>query len=258
LTGPVLDARAVEVVIRGKPILHGADLAVGGGELVAVVGPNGAGKSTLVRACAGIQRTSGGSVRWAGEDVRQLAGRRLARLRAFVPQRSQVPAGLAVRAAVSVGRSPHIGPLRRAGQADRQAVERAMARVGVLELAERRLTTLSGGELQRVQIAVALAQEAPTLIADEPTSHLDLGATAEAARLLRGLADDGLAIVLVLHDLALAAAIADRVVIVSEGRSVATGTPGEVFDPERLARIWRVDASLESGALSVAWLGGGR
>ena len=114
------------------------------------------------------------------------------------------------------------------------------------DLAERKLTTLSGGELQRVQIAVGLAQEAPALIADEPTAHLDLGATAAVARLLRGLADDGLAVLLVVHDLALAAAVADRVVVLSRGRAVATGAPADVLDPDRLAEVWNVDAALES------------
>ena len=121
-------------------------------------------------------------------------------------------------------------------------------------------STLSGGELQRVQVAVALAQEAPALIADEPTAHLDLGAAAAVARLLRDLADDGLAIVLGVHDLALAAAVADRVLVMAGGRSVANG-PGRprCSGAKRLAEVWRVDAALETDAhghtaLRVAWL----
>ncbi|HEX6020502.1 MAG TPA: ABC transporter ATP-binding protein, partial [Solirubrobacter sp.] len=137
---------------------------------------------------------------------------------------------------------------------DRDAVDRALERTGVDEFAHRRLTTLSGGELQRVQIAVGLAQEAPVLIADEPTSHLDLGATATVARLLRGLADDGLAVVLVVHDLALAAAVADSVVVMDRGRTAASGTPEAVLTPERLRDVWRVDARLDGGALHVDWL----
>ena len=107
-----------------------------------------------------------------------------------------------------------------------------------------------------MQIAVGLAQEAPVLIADEPTSHLDLGATAIVARLLRGLADDGLSVILVVHDLALAAAIADTVVVMADGRTAATGKPEDVLTPERLSDVWRVDASLDDrGALHVNWLG---
>jgi ABC-type cobalamin/Fe3+-siderophores transport system ATPase subunit len=256
----MLEAAGVRVTIGGTPILHGADLRVERGELVAVVGPNGAGKSTLARATAGLQRMSGGDVRWMGEDVRRLRGRALARIRAFVPQRARVPAGLTVRDAVRIGRSAHVGPLQRPTRADRDAVERAMDRAGVTRFAARMLTTLSGGELQRVQIAVGLAQEAPALMADEPTSHLDLGATVGVARLLRRLADEGLAVFLVVHDLALAAAVADTVVVMSGGRSVASGPPRDVLERRRLAEVWDVDAELEAGtggqtALRVAWLG---
>jgi iron complex transport system ATP-binding protein len=129
-------------------------------------------------------------------------------------------------------------------------------------MAERMLTTLSGGELQRVQIAIALAQEAPALIADEPTSHLDLGGSAAMATLLRTLADDGLTVLLVLHDLALAAAIADRVVVMADGRTVASGAGQDALTPERIAEVWRVGATLSfpsagQTALRVDWLGDG-
>lgn len=259
MTGaPILEARDVRVEIGGAPILHGADLRVAAGELVAVVGPNGAGKSTLARAAAGLQPLSGGSVRWHGEDVRGIRGRRLARTRAFVPQRGRVPDGVTAVEAVRIGRAPHLRPLQRLVAADHKAVDRAMARAGVLALAGRQLATLSGGELQRVQIAVGLAQETPVLIADEPTSALDLGATAGLARLLRDLVEGGMAVVLVVHDLALAAAVADTVVVVSDGRTVAVGAPADVLSRERLADVWGVDATLTGTggrtALHVDWL----
>jgi iron complex transport system ATP-binding protein len=256
----MLEVRDAAVRIGAATILRRADLTAVPGALVAVVGPNGAGKSTLVRAAAGLQRVRAGTVRWNGEDAARLRGRRLARLRAFVPQRPRVPDGVRVREAVEIGRAPHLGPLQRPTRADRDAVERALDRAGVTAFAERRLTTLSGGELQRVHVAVALAQEAPALLADEPTSSLDLGATSAMARLLRGLADDGLAVVLVVHDLALAAAVADTVVVVAGGRTVAAGPPAAVLTPECLAAVWHVDAALAGAggrtALHVAWLGG--
>jgi len=258
----LLEARDVRVAIRGTAILHGADLELRAGSLVALVGPNGAGKSTLARAVSGLQPLAGGSVRWDGVDIGRLRGRRLARLRAFVPQRARVPDGITVRQAVSVGRAPHIGPLQRATARDRAAVERAMTRAGVTGLAGRALTTLSGGELQRVQIALALAQEAPVLIADEPASHLDLGAAAGLARMLRALVADGLGVLLVVHDLGLAAAAADEVVVMAGGRTVAAGPPEAVLDPARLADVWHVDAALVRGddgrfGLQVDWLGEG-
>ncbi len=255
---PPLEAQGVEVEIGGTPILRGADLRVGHGELVAIVGPNGAGKSTLVRAVSGLQGVSGGTVLWSGRDVGEMRGRELARVRAFVPQRMPVPAGVSVREAVTIGRSSHLRPLRRLTGEDRDGIEGAMARAGVGRFAGRPLTTLSGGELQRVQIAIGLAQEAPVLIADEPTSQLDLGATIGVATLLRELADDGLTVLLVVHDLALAAAVADVATIVSGGRTVATGAPGEVLSADRLAEIWGADARLTEHdgrtALHVAWL----
>jgi len=255
----LLEVRGAQVRIGDKEILHGADLSVDAGRLVAVVGPNGAGKSTLARAAAGLQKLAGGSVRWDGTDIGAIRARRLARIRAFIPQRPRVPEGIIVREAVLIGRSPHLRPLARLGPGDHDAAERAMERAGVLAFAERQLSTLSGGELQRVQIAIGLAQEAPVLMADEPTSALDLGATSAMARLLRGLADDGLAVVLVVHDLALAAAVADEVVVISDGRSVATGPPHEVLHAEQLRDVWHVHAELEADgsgrtALHVRWL----
>jgi iron complex transport system ATP-binding protein len=256
---PILEVRNAQVRIGDKPILHGADLSVDAGQLVAVVGPNGAGKSTLARAAAGLQKLSGGSVQWNGQDIGSIRARKLALMRAYVPQRPRVPEGVVVREAVLIGRSPHLRPLERLGSADRNEAELAMARAGVLDFAERPLTTLSGGELQRVQIAIGLAQGAPVLMADEPTSALDLGATSAMARLLRRLADEGLAVVLVVHDLALAAAVADEVVVISEGRSVATGTPADVLHSDRLRDVWHVHAELEADgtgrtALHVRWL----
>jgi iron complex transport system ATP-binding protein len=257
---PALEARDVRVRIGDKTILHAADLTLEAGRLVAVVGPNGAGKSTFARAVAGMQKTAAGAIHWMGDDLAKLRGRKLALRRAFVPQRARVPDGVTVTEAVRIGRSPHLKPLQRPARRDNEAVAQAMERTGVTQFADRKLTTLSGGELQRVQIAVALAQEAPVLMADEPTSHLDLGATVAVAKLLRGLADEGLAVMLVAHDLSLAAAVADTVVVMSDGRTVAAGPPLETLSHARLDEVWGVDASVQASghhtALHVAWLGG--
>jgi iron complex transport system ATP-binding protein len=187
-----------------------------------------------------------------------MRGRELARARAFVPQRMPVPAGVSVREAVTIGRSALLRPLGRMTKADRDGIGAALERAGVSGFADRALTTLSGGELQRVQIAIGLAQEAPVLIADEPTSQLDLGAAIDVAGLLRKLADEGLGALVVVHDLALAAAVADRVVVVAAGRTEAAGEPTAVLTPERLSRIWGAEAHLtaERGrtALHVAWV----
>lgn len=258
MAAPLLEARGVAVELGGTTVLRGADLDLEAGELVAIVGPNGAGKSTLVRAVSGLVRPSAGRVRWSGRALAGLRGRELSRLRAFVPQRMAIPAGVTVREAVTIGRSSQLRALSRLTGADREGIERALARAGVERFAERALTTLSGGELQRVQIAIGLAQEAPVLIADEPTSQLDLGATVGVATLLRDLVGEGLTALVVVHDLALAAAVADRVVVVAEGRTVAAGPPLEVLTPARLAEVWGADAHLAEHegrtALHVAWL----
>lgn len=259
---PAMIATGVGVAIHGTTIVEQADLTLEYGKLVAIVGPNGAGKSTLVRAVAGIQRASSGDVRWGERPLSELRGRELALTRAFVPQRALVPSGVTVREAVTIGYSVHVRPWQRVGREGRAAIDRAIERAGVSQFADRLLTTLSGGEMQRVQVAVALAQDAPVLIADEPTSALDLGATVTIARSLRGLTDDGLAVLLVVHDLSLAAAVADEVVVMSGGRTVASGPPAEALTSERLAEVWGVEASLEISedehtALRVSWLGSG-
>ncbi len=260
-TTPALRAQGVSVRIGETQILSSADVTLEYGKLVALVGPNGAGKSTLARAIAGIQPMTDGDVRWNGREVGQMRGRELALTRAFVPQRALVPPGVTVNDAVTIGRSVHVRPWQRPGKDDRDAVSDALERAGVTHFRDRHLSTLSGGELQRVQVAVALAQQARVLMADEPTASLDLGATVTIAKLLRSLADEGYAVLLVVHDLSLATAVADEVVVLSEGRTVASGVPLEVLSREMLQRVWGVDASLEAAgggrtALQVDWLGG--
>ncbi len=155
---PLLRAQGARVAAGGRTIIEHADLAVDAGRIVAIVGPNGAGKSTLVRAVAGLAPVAGGSVHWRGRPVGEYRPRDLARLRAFVPQRAAVPAGLTARDAVALGRAPHLAPLRRATGDDWAAVDRALDETGSAALADRALTTLSGGELQRVRLAAALAR----------------------------------------------------------------------------------------------------
>ncbi|MGK2931323.1 MAG: ABC transporter ATP-binding protein [Solirubrobacterales bacterium] len=255
---PLIEARGVEVEIGGKPILKGADLTLEKGELLAVVGPNGAGKSTFARAICGLRKPSGGSIRWSGQDIGTLRGRDLAKLRAFVPQRAQVPNGVSVLDAVSIGRSSHLKPFQSFTREDREEIGASLARARMTGFEDRQLNTLSGGEMQRVQIAIGLAQGAPVLIADEPTAQLDLGATAAVSELLRELVDSGLGVVLIVHDLALAAAISDRVLVISEGRSTANGVPEAVLTPQLISQVWQVEAELVQhegrSALHVEWL----
>jgi iron complex transport system ATP-binding protein len=258
MEGYLAEAEGVRVSIGGTEILKGVDLTLSPGELLAIVGPNGAGKSTFARALCGLRKASAGEIRWKGQDIGSLRGRQLARLRSFVPQRAQVPNGVSVLDAVSIGRSAHLRPFQSLTKKDREVVAASMERARIDRFEHRQLSTLSGGELQRVQIAIGLAQEAPVLVADEPTAQLDLGATVAVSKLLRRLVADGLGVILIVHDLALAAAIADRVLVMSHGRSIATGAPSEVLKPQLISEVWQVEAELVNhegrSALHVEWL----
>lgn len=255
---PLIEASGVGVTIGGTRILHDADLTLMPGELLAIVGPNGAGKSTFARTICGLQKPASGVVKWSGRDLSGLRGRDLAKLRAFVPQRAQVPNGVTVADAVRIGRSAHLKPLQGFATEDHEAISKALQQARMDGFEGRLLSTLSGGEMQRVQVAVGLAQGTPVLIADEPTAQLDLGATAAVSSMLRRLVTEGLGVLLIVHDLSLAAAVADRLIVMSEGTTSATGAPEEVLTNQLIAEVWGVEAELvrhegRSG-LHVEWL----
>ena len=255
---PLVEASGVGVTIGGTSILHDADLILMPGELLAIVGPNGAGKSTFARTICGLQKPTSGVVKWSGRDLSGLGGRDLAKLRAFVPQRAQVPNGVTVDDAVRIGRSAHLKPLQGFAAEDHEAISGALRHARMEGFGDRLLSTLSGGEMQRVQVAVGLAQGTPVLVADEPTAQLDLGATAAVSSMLRRLVAEGLGVLLIVHDLALAAAVADRLIVMSEGTTSATGVPEEVLSSQLIAEVWGVEAELvhrqgRSG-LHVEWL----
>lgn len=256
-----LDAAAVTVRYPGadRPALDGVTVGVADGSLTAVLGPNGSGKSTLMRALLGVAPLAGGTASVDGRPVAEWSRRDLARSVGVVPQSETIAFPLSVRELVAMGRYPHLGPLRAEGAADREAVERALARCDVTGLAERRVTSLSGGELQRTRIARALAQEPAVLALDEPTAGLDLGHEMAILELLRAWADGGMTVLLITHQLNLAARFADRMVLLDGGRVAADGTPAEVFRREVLERVygWRlhVDQDPVTGTPRVVPLG---
>ena len=224
-----LEARSVSVTLGGAPILRDVELSVSEGEWVALIGPNGAGKSTFLAALAGTIAHSG-DIRVAGAAAREMSRRRLARRVAMVPQQPHITPDLTVAEYVLLGRTPHIGYFATEGRADRLAAERAIVRLGLRPFTGRTLGSLSGGELQRVVLARALAQEAPILLLDEPTSALDLGRQQLALELVDRLRrESGLAVVAAMHDLSLAAQFADRLVMLDGGRVVAQGPAAEVL-----------------------------
>ncbi|MBI2773792.1 MAG: ABC transporter ATP-binding protein [Chloroflexi bacterium] len=234
-----IDARAVVAGYPGREVLHGIDLALRGGERVGLVGPNGSGKTTLLRSLAGILRTWSGAVELDGTPVGELAPRDRARRIAVVPQTFQTPFAFTAREIAGLGRTPYVGAFGQPSAEDRAAVAQALQMTGCEEIADRRLSELSGGERQRAVIAMALAQEADVLLLDEPTVHLDPHHQRAALDLVGRLARErGILVVAVLHDLNLAAALCDRVVVMAAGRIVADGGPAQALDAATVGAVF--------------------
>ena len=239
-SGTLVDVRDVSFRYGETAALDGVSFAARAGELAGLVGPNGAGKSTLVRLVAGLAAPAAGTVRLAGLDPHRTSRRAVAQVAALVPQEPRVAWPFTVRETVMMGRAPRQGLLALASRFDHGAVAGALEACDLVALADRRLDALSGGERRRVFFARALAQEPRVLLLDEPTAFLDLAHQVAAMRLAVVAARAGLCVVAVLHDLNLAAASCDRLVVLSRGRVVAQGTPGEVLTAERVKEVWGV------------------
>jgi iron complex transport system ATP-binding protein len=218
--------------------LDRVDMTVPEGSLYAVIGPNGSGKSTLMRALLGLVRAESGTVHVGGRETGRWSRRDLAKEVGAVPQGEHMMFPLPVRDVVAMGRYPHLGSLRSERAEDRLAIERAMSRCDVLGLGKRDVTTLSGGEIQRVRIARALAQEPRALALDEPTASLDIRHEMTIFRLLRESAQRGMTVLLITHHINLAARFADRFLLLSGGRVAAEGGPKEVFRASVLAEVY--------------------
>lgn len=233
----------IDVVLGARQVLTGASIEVAPGELVAVLGPNGAGKSTLLNVLCGELAADSGCVRIGGEDLRSLSSSALACKRALMPQKSSLSFPFKVRDVVAMGRDPFRVTV--AASLNDKAVDWALAETDIAHLSRRVYTQLSGGEQQRVQLARVFAQvwhesddDVRFLLLDEPTSSLDLAHQHSVLHLARRLAEKGVGVVAVVHDLNLAALYATRVVILSSGRVVAAGEPGEVLQPALIADVF--------------------
>ncbi|GCE76326.1 heme ABC transporter ATP-binding protein [Cellulomonas biazotea] len=233
----LLRARGVRLAYGRTVVLDGVDLDVRAGEVVALVGPNGAGKSTLLGVLAGDPRPDRGQVLLDDVDVRRRPLAELARRRAVMPQEHRVSFPFRVREVVAMGRHPWRGTARE--DADERVVQAAMDDADVLALADRTHPTLSGGERARVAFARALAQEGAVLLLDEPTAALDVRHQEAVLGRARAAARDGAGVVVVLHDLTLAAAYADRVVVLDHGRVRADGPPRDVLTAALLSDVYR-------------------
>lgn len=233
-TQDVLALDGVSVRIDGRAILDAVDLRFARGTLTALVGPNGAGKSTLLAVASGDLVPVAGRVRLSGAELRDWKARPLARERSVLPQDHAVRFGFSVREVVAMGRLPHPpAPVE-----DARIVDGALAAADITALAPRDVQTLSGGESSRAAFARVLAQTTPVVFLDEPTAALDLQHQEAVLRIARGLADDGACVIVVLHDLNLAAGHADRIVMLHGGRIAADGSPREVLTRTTIEQVY--------------------
>ncbi|MBU5424228.1 ABC transporter ATP-binding protein [Cellulomonas hominis] len=240
-------AADVSIGYGGDPVVTGASVELAAGRVTALVGPNGSGKSTLLRGMARLQRLSAGRVTLADGDADALSAREFARCVTLLAQSRPTPAGITVRDAVEFGRHPHRKGWRGSDPEGRAAVDRALALAGIADLAGHDVDALSGGQVQRVWFASALAQDTGVLLLDEPTNHLDLRYQVEVLELMRSLADaHGVAVGVVLHDLEQAAAVADRVLVLSDGRVVADGPPERAMTSALLSEVYDIDIQVRT------------
>jgi len=239
-------ADALSVRLGAKVVLDGVSIALNAGEVTALVGPNGAGKSTLLSCLAGLRAASAGAALLDGRVIATLGERERARLIGYLPQTPEIAWRLDVQTFVRLGRTAHRGVFGES-PADAAAVARALEDAQMTAFAGRDVTTLSGGERARALIARALAGEPAWLLADEPLTGLDLAHQLHAAALLRTIAGSGVGVVVSLHDLAFAVRVADRVVVLAQGRIVADGAAAEALTPEMLTRAYGIDARWVDG-----------
>jgi ABC-type cobalamin/Fe3+-siderophores transport system ATPase subunit len=243
--GPVIEASTLNVGYGDRIVVEGLSLEITTGGITALVGPNGSGKSTLLKTLARLLKPTAGVVLLNGKAIAKMPTSEVAREIAILPQGPVAPAGLTVGELVEQGRYPHAGALRMLRHQDFKAIADALALTDMTSFAHRSLDSLSGGERQRAWIALALAQDTPVLLLDEPTTFLDIGHQLEVLELVKKLnTERRMTIVLVLHDLNQAARYADRMIALDEGKIVSDGTPAAVLTTTLLAEVFGVHAHI--------------
>jgi iron complex transport system ATP-binding protein len=252
-SGSRLRTRDLSLGYDDRVVVDGVTLEVPTGRTTAVVGPNGCGKSTLLRGLGRLLKPRGGSVLLDGDEIGSLPTRDVARRLGLLPQQPIVPEGVSVLELVERGRHPHHGLFRTWSRTDEEAVASALERTDIVHLAHVGVDSLSGGQRQRVWLAMVLAQATPVLLLDEPTSFLDVAHQLDVLDLVRRMCDDdGTTVVMVLHDLAMAARYADHLVAMRDGRVVAEGSPADVVTPAVIEEVFGVAATVladpETGA----------
>ncbi len=236
---PSLQCVGVQTTYAQTPILQGIDLQACGGEFIAILGPNGSGKTTFLRVLCGVLPVTAGSVHINAHSLYSMKPRRRAQYVAVVPQKLEAVPHMTVRDFVLLGRYPHISWLGMYQEADYVAAEQAMQECDVTTFAARSLDALSGGELQRVLLARAFAQQSPILLLDEPSAALDVARMQELFSMLEKKRQEGVLIISVMHDINLAALYATRLVGVQQGRVLFDGLVSEVFTQEQMCALYK-------------------
>jgi iron complex transport system ATP-binding protein len=249
----MLEARGLSFRVGHRQLLEGVSFSLEAGEVLGVLGPNGAGKSTLLRLLSGEERPSSGEVRLLGKPLSDYSPLQLALLRAVLTQRREMGFPFSAYEVAFLGRLPHLEG-RAEHPHDHQATAQALSLTQAQGLAQRRYVTLSGGEQSRVDLARVLTQEPRLLLLDEPTNHLDPRHQVEVLRLCRGLAQEGWAVVCVLHDLNLAALFSDRILLLHQGTPFALGTPQEVLEPGYLEQVYGLPFALARHPSGKPWV----
>lgn len=248
----LIDVEAVSVSLGGATVLDDVSATVPEGRFVGLIGPNGAGKTTLLRTMSGVLEPDSGQVTVAGEDITALSSETSSRRVAVVPQDTTVSFDFSVEQVVEMGRHPYRSGFGGGTADDRRIVETAMERVDVSRFADRAIGAVSGGERQRVILARALAQDAPVLLLDEPTTSLDVTRQVETLALVRQLVEEGKTAVAAIHDLDLAARFCDELMLLSGGNVVATGPPERVLDGDTVSEAFDGRAVVGQDAITGA------
>jgi iron complex transport system ATP-binding protein len=246
-----LEIRQVYFSYLDGLVLHNINLSVKPGEMVGLLGPNGSGKTTLIKLASGVLKPVQGEIRLDGSNLSQLSRRFIARHIAVVPQQFHIPFAFTASEIVMLGRTPFLRPLAEENETDRRLVDNALELVGIKELAGRRFDELSGGERQKVILAMALAQQPKLLLLDEPTVHLDIAHQVEILELVRSLnMGQGLTVIAAMHDLNLAALYFDRLILLKEGRVWADGAPSEVLTEAKISEVFSASVRVEKHPLT--------
>ncbi len=231
----------VSVHYGDQPIVQNISFDIRQGKVMVLIGPNGSGKTTIIRGITGSVKLSGGQINYDGKNSADLSETERAKYLSVVPQNSLLPDGFSVYETVAMGRTPYLGLLGKLSEEDRRRVDEAIRETAIFDLRKKDVRSLSGGEQQRVILARALAQDTPVMILDEPTTHLDLNHTIGILSLVRNLSrEKGTAVLIVLHDLNLAARFADEIIILKQGNILAMGTPEEVLTENNLTAVYHV------------------